>query len=166
MAWLLIIPDETLSETTLAVQYISINMVGGGRFGTTQGTMLSLQLLIDYFQENGSKIVQGEIELTAGGNFVQSVALADHTGYVIDYSDELSTFVDENYPGATLAGQSLDLTLRVVDLPPSPYKYSLGASYYARYWDRDPPDVTSSSIALTVDRTPATLEEAPSVGDL
>jgi hypothetical protein len=166
MSWLLIIPDETLTQTTLAVQYISINMVGGGRYGTTQGTMLSLQLLIDYFHENGSKIVQGEIELTAGSNLVQSVALADHAGYVIDYSEDLSTYIDDNYPGAALAGQSLDLTLSIVDLPPSPNKYSIGASYYARYWDRDPPDVTSSAIALTVDRTPATLEGASSVGDL
>merc|ERR1712146_237645 len=41
-----------------------------------------------------------------------------------------------------------------------------GASYFTKYWDRNPPSVTSSQIALTAERSPATVEEAAAVGDV
>lgn len=48
-SWLMILPEETLSASTKAVNFISTSMVGGGRYGSTQATMLSLQFLIEYF---------------------------------------------------------------------------------------------------------------------
>jgi hypothetical protein len=64
-------------------------MVGTGRFGSTQGTMLSLKFLIEYFKEHGSKISEGHLDLTTGGELIDSVSLAEHKGYVIDYSEKL-----------------------------------------------------------------------------
>ena len=92
MAWLFILPAETMVETTLAVQYISINMVGGGRYGSTQATMLSLQLIIEFFNLNGGKVSQGEIVLSVDDDIVDSVELASHEGYVIDYSNGLNDY--------------------------------------------------------------------------
>ena len=154
MAWLFILPAETMVETTLAVQYISINMVGGGRYGSTQATMLSLQLIIEFFNLNGGKVSQGELVLSVDDAIVISVELSRHEGYVIDYSDGLNDYFKENFPGSEVAGRTIDFDLNIVDLPSDPNKYSIGASFYARYWDRNPPNVLSDNIALTVDRSP------------
>lgn len=58
------------------------------------------------------------------------------------------------------------MQLQIVDLPPDPNLFQVGTSYYARYWDRDPSDITSSLLALTVERTPPSLDDIPEVGDL
>jgi hypothetical protein len=137
----MILPEETLSASTKAVNFISINMVGGGRYGSTQATMLSLQFLIEYFQEHGGKVSQGEIELASDGVVLQSVPLADHKGYTIDYSEGAQHLFDMKY--SSIAGKTVDLSLQIVDLPTNPNQYQIGASYSAKYWDRDPPSMTS-----------------------
>jgi hypothetical protein len=44
---------------------------------------------------------------------------------------------------SSIAGKTVDLSLQIVDLPANPNQYQIGASYSAKYWDRDPPSMTS-----------------------
>jgi hypothetical protein len=65
-----------------------------------------------------------------------------------------------------VTGLTTDLTLEIVDLPPKPAKYSVGASYYVRYFDSDPPPATSTKLGLTLRRDPPTVKQVLAVGDI
>ena len=114
-AWLDIDSGEFGENIDLAVSYIIQQAKDGGRYGSTQATVLSLQALVRYSQVFGGVRGSGNFVMYANDSKIHSIPFDETQGIgKLDFSKKVNEF----YSKASCLGH-LTLNLKIED-----YKYN------------------------------------------
>ena len=138
-----------------AVQWIVTQVKGGGRYGSTQATVLSLKALVKYMENSVNINGDGNFILSINGNDVMTKAFTQEDKEVIlfDLSDIITS---RTYSTNFNAGKDLDVKIRVDGYTQTDFSKNeamkLNVALQMAYYDSLPP-TGSSDISMEVQRS-------------
>lgn len=117
--WLDLDPSKYSANIDLAIGFILNSIKNGGRFGSTQSTVLSLKALVRYTQIYQGIKGKGSFVLYMNGERVKSVEFSDEEkGNLskLDFSEDFYNFYQKRFAGNTCGqGRRLNVRLAIED---------------------------------------------------
>jgi len=162
LAWMKDPSGQFSDSTELGVKYI-VGNVQDGKYGSTQGTILSLKVLIE-FLKNSKLDGSGTFEIFVDGNSVQSIDFSkEDDTQTIEFNESLLTHLQTNL--AAFKKQS-DHKIKIVlkNFNGNEEKFRLSYSIQATYKDLTPKSNPDSDLKFSVETS--TVLDTAKVGDI
>lgn len=117
--WLDLDPSKYSKNIDLAIGFILNSIKNGGRFGSTQSTVLSLKALVRYTQIYQGIQGSGSFVLYMDGERVKTVEFSDEAKdnlAKLDFSEDFYNFYQRRYADNTCGqGRKLNVKLAIED---------------------------------------------------
>jgi uncharacterized protein YfaS (alpha-2-macroglobulin family) len=148
LAWMKDKSGEFADATELGVKFI-VSSVKEGAYGSTQGTILSLKVLVE-FLKNSKLEGEGTFEVTLDDHFIYSIPFDQNSNTSsIDFSEHLSSYIQSN-PSLFKKLTDHSLKLNLVNFSGNQDKFRLSYSLETKYRDMTPKSNANSDLKFTV----------------
>lgn len=166
--WLDLDPSRYSKNIDLGVGYLLSSIKNGGRFGSTQSTVLSLKALVRYTQIYQGISGSGSFVLYLNGEKIKSVDFSDkESGSLskLDFSEDFYKYYQRKYDGNTCGqGREMDIRFAIENYSSSDDDgFALSYTMAMDFLNAAPSNPEKAPISFSMDKTPS--DEKLSVGN-
>jgi len=158
--WLDLDPSKYSKNIDLAIGFILSSVKNGGRFGSTQSTVLSLKALVRYTQIYQGISGSGSFVLYLNGEKVKSVDFSDQESGALsklDFSEDFYNYYQRKYDGNTCGqGRQMNIRFAIENFKPtSEDGFALSYIMAMDFLNASPSSPDKAPISFSMDKSPS-----------
>ncbi len=140
------------AQITPAVNWLVAQVKAGGRYGSTQATILALKAITSYMQNFANLNGDGTFALRINGQVVQSISFTPKSKEAIEF-DFASIMTNSKFSGFFKPGRKLNISISLDNFKPAPGEtrdFRVNYAFSFNYYDQTPESSSNSVLGFTI----------------